>query len=182
MTKSDIRERVTEDELAKRATAERVTLEQVEGSIEGEWYFTGSQAIRSDEPEDLSRVTICLLRMMNGFIVLGHSAPASAANFDAEIGKRLARERAIMQIWQLLGFELKTQQWRRSVMENQVPSSGSGYVDALVEKLRNQEGNSTSNISETGIEETEGLATPGSKPEKTNEINEIQRGKLGAED
>jgi len=157
MTKSGLSERVTEDELAKRATAERVTLEQVEGSIEGEWYFTGSQAIRSDEPEDLSRVTICLLRMMNGFVVLGHSAPASAANFDAEIGKRLARERAIMQIWQLLGFELKTRQWREE------------------QRDRNQEGNSTSNISETGIEETEGLATPGSKPEKSTR-------RLGAED
>jgi len=166
MSKSGLSERVTEDELINRAKAERVTLEQVEGSIEEEWYFTGSEAVKAglgvgpEIPmtginEDLSRVTICLLRMINGFVVLGHSAPASAANFDAEIGKRLARERAIMQIWQLLGFELKTRQWRQE------------------QEARNQEGNSTSESPATNT--SEGLATPGSKPKKST-------GRLGAED
>jgi hypothetical protein len=121
--------KVTEEELIKRSTAERVTLEQVNGSIVGEWYFTGSEAVKSvgalsgegyqeDVPEDLDRVTICLIRLFNGFIILGHSAPASKENFDPLIGKRLARERAIMQIWTLLGFDLKTRQWIKESGEN----------------------------------------------------------------
>jgi hypothetical protein len=120
--------KVTEEELIKRSTAERVTLEQVNGSIVGEFYFTGSEAIKGagvlsgeglpeNVPEDLDRVTICLLRLYNGFVILGHSAPASKENFDPMIGKRLARERAIMQIWTLLGFELKTRQWMKDVGE-----------------------------------------------------------------
>lgn len=127
--------KVTEEELIKRSTAERVTLEKVNGSIVGEYYFTGSEAVKSvgalsgegyqeDVPEDLDRVTICLLRLYNGFVILGHSAPASKENFDAQIGKRLARERAIMQIWTLLGFELKTRQWMREAGEDN-NSSGS---------------------------------------------------------
>lgn len=121
--------KVTEEELIKRSTAERVTLEQVNGSIVGEWYFTGSEAVKSvgalsgegyqeDVPEDLDRVTICLIRLFNGFIIMGHSAPASKENFDPLIGKRLARERAIMQIWTLLGFDLKTRQWIKESGEN----------------------------------------------------------------
>jgi hypothetical protein len=136
MSEPTLETKVTEEELIKRSTAERVTLEQVNGSIVGEWYFTGSEAVRGSDhfktsegnyltdyvttpvPEDLDRVTICLIRLFNGFIILGHSAPASKENFDPLIGKRLARERAIMQIWTLLGFDLKTRQWIKESGEN----------------------------------------------------------------
>ncbi len=32
----------------------------------------------------------------------------SAANFDAELGRKLARQKAIDQIWPLMGYELRT--------------------------------------------------------------------------
>jgi hypothetical protein len=38
---------------------------------------------------------------------VGKSAPANAENFDAEVGKQLAYEDAIRQLWPLLGYALK---------------------------------------------------------------------------
>jgi hypothetical protein len=47
------------------------------------------------------------LVLKNGFTVIGKSAPASAANFNAELGKKLAYEDAIRQVWPLMGFSLR---------------------------------------------------------------------------
>ena len=54
-------------------------------------------------------LTRCVLTLQNGFTVTGESACASAENFDAEIGKRVAREDAKRKIWPLLGYELRSQ-------------------------------------------------------------------------
>lgn len=51
--------------------------------------------------------TICVLTLRNGFTVVGHSAPVSPENFDADLGKRIARERARAQIWPLAGYALR---------------------------------------------------------------------------
>ena len=53
-------------------------------------------------------MTVCCLTLQNGFNVIGTSAPASPENFDAEIGKTIARNKAVEQIWQLEGYLLKT--------------------------------------------------------------------------
>jgi len=53
-------------------------------------------------------MTICCLTLQNGFNVVGTSAPASPENFNEEIGKRIARSKAVEQIWQLEGYLLKT--------------------------------------------------------------------------
>jgi hypothetical protein len=45
--------------------------------------------------------------MKNGFIVIGHSAPASPENFNAELGRKFAYENAIRQLWPLMGFALR---------------------------------------------------------------------------
>jgi len=52
--------------------------------------------------------TVCCLTLQNGYNVIGTSAAASLENFDEEIGKKLARERAREQIWALAGYELKS--------------------------------------------------------------------------
>jgi Phage protein (N4 Gp49/phage Sf6 gene 66) family len=44
--------------------------------------------------------TICIIRMVNGFKVIGHSTPASPANYDSEVGKRYAYDNAFKQIYQ----------------------------------------------------------------------------------
>lgn len=51
--------------------------------------------------------TICALTLMNGFVVIGHSAAASKENFDESIGKKVAYDNAREQIWQLEGYLLK---------------------------------------------------------------------------
>ena len=53
------------------------------------------------------QLTICILTMTNGFMVQGVSAPASAANFDVEVGKRYAFDNAFKQLWPLEEYLLR---------------------------------------------------------------------------
>jgi Phage protein (N4 Gp49/phage Sf6 gene 66) family len=48
-----------------------------------------------------------VLVLHNGFTVLGKSACASAENFDVEIGRKIAREDAVRQLWTLAGYALR---------------------------------------------------------------------------
>ena len=44
----------------------------------------------------------------NGFHVVGESAAASPENFDAEIGRKIARDNARNKIWALEGYLLRS--------------------------------------------------------------------------
>ena len=98
---------------AKGLTAPRVTPESIEAKIKSEHYFTAGEGLQGANPEfvaypnSLDRLTICILVLENGFTILGKSAPASASNFDAEIGKKIARADAVNQIWPLEGYLLR---------------------------------------------------------------------------
>lgn len=48
-----------------------------------------------------------MLVLRNGFAVTGESACASPENFNADIGRRIARENAVNKVWPLLGFRLR---------------------------------------------------------------------------
>jgi hypothetical protein len=50
-----------------------------------------------------------LLELKNGFLVVGKSACVSAENFNAEIGRQVARQNAIDQCWELMGFQLASE-------------------------------------------------------------------------
>jgi hypothetical protein len=52
-------------------------------------------------------LTVCRLELKNGFSVTGESAAVSMANFDEEIGRKVARENAREKIWALEGYLLK---------------------------------------------------------------------------
>jgi hypothetical protein len=52
-------------------------------------------------------LTICKLELKNGFCVTGESAAVSMANFNEEIGRKVARENARDKIWVLEGYLLK---------------------------------------------------------------------------
>jgi len=56
----------------------------------------------------LSLLTFCVLVLDNGFTVTGESACASPENFDAEIGRKIARQNAVAKVWPLMGYELKS--------------------------------------------------------------------------
>ena len=62
---------------------------------------------RVKTPAPLHLLTFCVLVLRNGFTVTGESACASPENFNAEIGRKIARENAVGKVWPLLGFLLK---------------------------------------------------------------------------
>jgi hypothetical protein len=97
---------------AKGKTAPRVTLQTIQASIASEYYFTAADGIdgadkASDIPPECELLTFCVLVMRNGFTVTGESACVSSENFDAEIGRKIARQNAVAKIWQLEGYLLK---------------------------------------------------------------------------
>lgn len=99
----------TEAEAAAGRTAPRVSLKDIENSIAGCYYLTGSQCIAPHAAHRgaLDVLTICFMIMENGFVVIGKSAPASPENFDAELGRKFAYEDAVRQLWPLMGFALR---------------------------------------------------------------------------
>ena len=111
---------------AKGLTAPRITPADIEANIVSEHYFTARDGRRGaladgtyvgrERPrpaeEDLAALdllTFCVLVMKNGFTVTGESACASPENFDAELGRKIARQNAVAKIWPLMGYELRSQ-------------------------------------------------------------------------
>lgn len=93
---------------AKGLTAPRITPADIESNIAGEYFFTAANATKGCPQFDaLSRLTFCVLVLRNGFTVTGESACASPENFDAEIGRKIAREKAIDKVWPLMGYMLR---------------------------------------------------------------------------
>jgi hypothetical protein len=106
---------------AKGKTAPRITPSDIEINIVGEHYFTGEHGKRGAAlcsggdgytdtmvPLSLTLLTFCVLTLRNGFTVTGESACASPENFDAEIGRKIARANAVQKIWPLMGYELRS--------------------------------------------------------------------------
>jgi hypothetical protein len=93
----------------KGLTAPRVTPQRIEAVIAGEYYFTAAQAVGASVPRlpGLELLTFCVLVLENGFTVTGESACASPENFDAELGRKIARQNAVGKIWPLEGYLLK---------------------------------------------------------------------------
>jgi hypothetical protein len=115
---------------AKGLTAPRITPADIEANITSAHYFTAKQGYLGYErevlldmedpdptnpdhwsgtllPESLGLLTFCVLVLRNGFTVTGESAPASPENFDAEVGRKIARANAVSKVWPLMGYELK---------------------------------------------------------------------------
>ncbi|WP_374257626.1 Gp49 family protein [Aquabacterium sp.] len=107
---------------AKGLTAPRVTPADIEASIASEHYFIAADAIddRLNATSihhdgfdgyihpSLEVLTFCVLVLRNGFTVTGESACASPENFDAEVGRKIARQNAVNKIWPLMGYELRS--------------------------------------------------------------------------
>lgn len=112
---------VTEDASAAVATAPRITKEFIEGQLRNIFYVAGDVMltggyeadsrgilipVRFDQLEGYAHHTVCILTTKAGFTVIGHSAPASPENFNAELGQQLAYENAFRQLWPLFAFAL----------------------------------------------------------------------------
>ncbi len=93
-----------ESEISKKGlNAPRLTPEQIDATIVNEVYETYSG----------TTLTVCILFLRNGFQVVGESAAVSLDNFDAEIGRKIARENAREKIWSLEGYLLRQKQYEK---------------------------------------------------------------------
>ena len=101
---------------AKGLTAPRVTPADIEANIVQCHCFTADDGVNcvyqggpgyQASDANLKLLTFCVLVLRNGFTVHGMSACASPENFDAEIGRKIARENAVQKIWSLMGYALK---------------------------------------------------------------------------
>ena len=88
--------------VAKGLTAPRLTPSVIDSRIADEAYHVFYGVL-----------TVCVLTLLNGFYVTGESACASPENFDAEIGRTIARQNAREKIWALEGYLLRDRIWCR---------------------------------------------------------------------
>lgn len=104
--------------------APRITPADIEANIASEHYFTALQGARTAVcdsavergdpyypafPLDpaLGLLTFCVLVLKNGFTCVGTSACASPENFNAEIGRKVARTKALDDVYKVMGYALK---------------------------------------------------------------------------
>ncbi len=102
--------------------APRVSLADIEANIASEYYFTAGHGVegamarselwaRYDDAnhgaDRLRLLTFCVLILRNGFTVTGESACVSPENFDAGVGRKIARQNAVAKMWPLMGYELQ---------------------------------------------------------------------------
>ncbi len=80
--------------------APSVTLQDVENAILEETYTLLPNG----------RTTVCQITLIDngdsGFTVEGQSACVSRANYNEELGRRYAREKALEKVWAILGYQL----------------------------------------------------------------------------
>ena len=101
--------------------APRITPADVEANITSAFYFTAAQGAEKAARDNgsyaagspaeglaLGLLTFCVLVLRNGFTVTGESACASPENFNAEIGRKIARETAVEKVRLLMGYELRS--------------------------------------------------------------------------
>lgn len=110
---------------SKGLIAPRITPADIEAAIASEHYFTaahgrlgalaeglyeGREAPKRDDADlaPLNLLTFCVLVLRNGFTVTGESACASPENFNADVGRKVARTNAVNKIWPLLGYQLRS--------------------------------------------------------------------------
>lgn len=82
---------------SKNLNAPRLSPELIDATIVGEDYYVFPN----------TTLTVCCLKLKNGFTVTGESASASVENFDEALGRKIARIHARDKIWQLEGYALR---------------------------------------------------------------------------
>lgn len=84
---------------AKGLTAPRITPDMIDAAITAEQYYVFPG----------TTLTVCMLMLRNGYSVTGESASASPENFNAELGRKIARDNARNKIWALEGYRLRSE-------------------------------------------------------------------------
>lgn len=81
----------------KEEVKTRITPDDIKAKVKAEGYYV--------IPD--TTTTICSLTLENGFVVIGESSCAEPANFNEELGRKLAYARALEKVWPLEGYLLK---------------------------------------------------------------------------
>ena len=96
----------------------QITQADINANIDSEYYFTaadgvdganmsGELTIACSYEDSLKLITFCVLVMKNGFSVIGSSVCFSHGHYSAEVGREVARENAIQNVWPLMAYALK---------------------------------------------------------------------------
>jgi hypothetical protein len=94
---------------AKGLNAPRLTTEHIDAQIAAEYWGRASALFARSLPDDaLKCLTIYVMTLKNGYTIIGKSACASPENYDADLGRKIAREDARRQIWALEGYVLRS--------------------------------------------------------------------------
>lgn len=89
---------VTDSEAATvQKTGNRVTLASINEKVETVEYVN---------PKLAPHFTLAIVKLKNGYVVTGQSAPADPANYNEELGKKFAFEDAVRRVWPLEGYAL----------------------------------------------------------------------------
>lgn len=101
----------------EEVTTPKVTLADIEENIVSEYYFTafdgalqasGGLLSYTDAETPLCLLTFCVFVLRNGFTVTGEASCVSPENFDPELGRKIARQKAVEKTWPLMGYELRS--------------------------------------------------------------------------
>lgn len=105
------------------SAAPKITLDYIESLIVDEYHFTAFEGVMGERfhhemgekdpipdkiEQSLKLMSFCILVLKNGFTVVGKSACASPALYNKELGQTFSRENAVDQLWEIIGYELKT--------------------------------------------------------------------------
>ena len=107
-----------EDLSAKSATAPRVSVDALKDTIADLWFINLGDAIErvgKDATAPTHLMTLAIVTCVNGFVIVGKSAPASAANFDKAKGEQFAYEDAMRQLWPMKGYALRETLYQREL-------------------------------------------------------------------
>lgn len=88
--------------LASRPSPNHVTLDDIKAKIvDASYYLHGT-------------LIVAIVTLQNGYTVTGKSACADPANFDLDLGKKLAFDDAVRAVWPLEGYLLRERLYRES--------------------------------------------------------------------
>lgn len=103
---------VSEEELVAKATGPRVTKDELYANVATYAVFNAYDAVTAlgiPASEHLKLLTLAVVTAENGFTFVGESACAWPANYDQDIGNRLALDNAKNKMWSVMSYHLKQQ-------------------------------------------------------------------------
>jgi hypothetical protein len=91
-----------------------VTEEGIEKLIVEEIYMDTREAWQEERHEDpRGKTTICVLKLSNGYEVVGSSGCVDPGDFNVEMGREVARQNAVEKIWLIEGYKLQLENYKK---------------------------------------------------------------------